>query len=234
MATVVVTRATDDAGRLTSALRDAGHRVIEVPTIEIVDEPGGIEALQRALDRRPSWVVVTSRHGADRLARAAPERLFGRLAVVGSATAARCAELGLPVALVPERFVGDQLVATIGAGDGSTVVVAQAAGAAPTVVEGLRANGWTVEAVTTYRSIPAVARPEYALSVRDWEVITFTSGSTATNFVAAYGLGAVPPKVACIGPVTADVARGLGVQVDVVAEPHTIEGLVAAVSVLTA
>jgi uroporphyrinogen-III synthase len=32
--------------------------------------------------------------------------------------------------------------------------------------------------------------------------------------------------VACIGPTTADAAHDLGVRVDIVAEEHTIEGLV--------
>jgi uroporphyrinogen-III synthase len=32
--------------------------------------------------------------------------------------------------------------------------------------------------------------------------------------------------VACIGPVTADTARSLGLHVDVVASTHTIDGLV--------
>lgn len=36
----------------------------------------------------------------------------------------------------------------------------------------------------------------------------------------------MPPVVACIGPVTADTARHLGLRVDVVAEVHTIDGLV--------
>jgi uroporphyrinogen-III synthase len=35
--------------------------------------------------------------------------------------------------------------------------------------------------------------------------------------------------VACIGPVTAQTARDCGLAVDVVAEEHTIEGLIAAV-----
>jgi uroporphyrinogen-III synthase len=38
--------------------------------------------------------------------------------------------------------------------------------------------------------------------------------------------GDVPSIVACIGPVTADTARSLGLQVDVVAGTHTIDGLV--------
>jgi uroporphyrinogen-III synthase len=35
--------------------------------------------------------------------------------------------------------------------------------------------------------------------------------------------------VACIGPITADTARELGLRVDVVASEHTVPGLVAAI-----
>jgi hypothetical protein len=37
------------------------------------------------------------------------------------------------------------------------------------------------------------------------------------------------PKVVCIGPVTAAEARASGLRVHATADPHTIEGLVAAV-----
>ncbi|MGH2740475.1 MAG: uroporphyrinogen-III synthase, partial [Actinomycetota bacterium] len=40
------------------------------------------------------------------------------------------------------------------------------------------------------------------------------------------------PRVACIGPVTADAARVAGLPVHRVAEPHTIEGLVTALEEL--
>lgn len=229
MATVVVTRTLDDAGKLADLLRARGHGVVEVPSIRIVDEPGGVEALRAALDRGAGWAVVTSRHGADRLAVACDGRLGAQLAVVGSATARRCGELGLPVAVVPDRFLAEGLLERFGPPDGSTVVVAQAAGAAPTLADGLRAKGWDVEVAVTYRSEPVEARPELAAAIATADAITFTSGSTVTNFVAAYGPAAVPPIVVCIGPVTQRVAVDLGLVVDAVAEPHTVEGLVAAV-----
>jgi uroporphyrinogen-III synthase len=43
------------------------------------------------------------------------------------------------------------------------------------------------------------------------------------------GTAAVPPFVACIGPVTAATARSAGLEVDVVAPEHSIDGLIAAV-----
>jgi uroporphyrinogen-III synthase len=68
----------------------------------------------------------------------------------------------------------------------------------------------------------------------DW--LTFTSPSTVRNFITLTrraGLNpfqlAGSPRVACIGPVTAEAARELGFRVDAVAEPHTAEGLLAAI-----
>src|SRR5437016_2854071 len=58
------------------------------------------------------------------------------------------------------------------------------------------------------------------------DAITFTSSSTVTNWLGVAGLDALPPVVACIGPVTAETARQAGLTVDVVADEHTIDGLV--------
>jgi uroporphyrinogen-III synthase len=72
--------------------------------------------------------------------------------------------------------------------------------------------------------------PEAELArARSADAITFTSSSTVSNFVAGAGLDALPGAVVAIGPVTAETAEELGVAVTAVAEPHTIDGLVAAV-----
>ena len=93
---------------------------------------------------------------------------------------------------------------------------------------GLRAKGWQVEVVEAYRTEPARPDPAALAAAAGADAITFTSSSTVTNYLAVAGHGSVPPFVACIGPVTADTARAAGLQVDVVADEHSIEGLVAA------
>ena len=63
------------------------------------------------------------------------------------------------------------------------------------------------------------------------DAVTFASSSTVRGLVDALGgdVGAVNAcAVACIGPVTADTARELGVRVDAVGEEYTIPGMVAA------
>jgi uroporphyrinogen III methyltransferase/synthase len=84
-----------------------------------------------------------------------------------------------------------------------------------------------VEAYRTERMRPS---GEALAAVRSAQVVTFTSSSTVRGFLEVVDRGDVPPVVACIGPVTADTARSLGLQVDVVAATHTVEGLVDALA----
>ena len=46
--------------------------------------------------------------------------------------------------------------------------------------------------------------------------------------VGAYGAHALPPVVVCMGPITAAAASDAGIEVTAVADPHTLDGLVAA------
>jgi len=229
---VVVTRSAEDASALSTKLAAAGFAVTEVPTIRIADALDGGAALRDAL-RDPSvfeWVVVTSRHGAARVAEALGDRRDGvKLAVIGPATAAAARHLGLAVELVPDRFVAEGLLEVFPRpGDGpNRALVAQADLARPTLVDGLRALGWEVTALTAYRTVAAEISPAMVDAVSRADAVAFTSASTVENFVAALGPERVPPVVACIGPVTEEAARRHGLEGIVVAETHTLDGLVA-------
>jgi uroporphyrinogen-III synthase len=229
--TVVVTRSTEQAGGLSGRLRVAGADVIEVPTIEIVEPADGGAGLRAALVEpgRYDWLVVTSVNGAGRLASALAgrPRTSARIAVVGPGTATALRDAGVEADLVPERFVAEGLLDAFPSGPGR-VLVAQAEAARPVLVEGLRAKGWQVDAVVAYRTRPA--RPDDGLveAAATADAIVFTSGSTVTGYLAAAGAQGMPPVVACIGPVTAEVARSVGVRVTVVAVEHTLDGLVSA------
>jgi uroporphyrinogen-III synthase len=60
------------------------------------------------------------------------------------------------------------------------------------------------------------------------DAVTFTSSSTVRGFLQRFGRVPEGAAVVCIGPVTAGTARDLGISVDAVAEPYTLEGLVQA------
>jgi uroporphyrinogen III methyltransferase/synthase len=223
---IVVTRSREQASELRSALEALGAEVLEVPTIRI--EPLGVDLAPGLVGAE--WVVLTSSNAAALVCASLRDaRGFGptKVAAIGPGTAAVVEAFGVRPDLVPDRNVGEGLVEVFPRGSGR-VFLPQAADARPVVADGLRAKGWTVDAVTAYGTEPVAVAPALAERVRAADAITFTSSSTVTNFVAAAGRASVPAVVACIGPVTADTARALGVAVTAVAEPHTLAGLVSA------
>ena len=71
--------------------------------------------------------------------------------------------------------------------------------------------------------------PEAIEAAQSADYVTFTSSSTVRNLTEALGdrfpSGA---RIVSIGPVTSEAARDAGLEVDVEAERHDIDGLVAA------
>ncbi len=120
---------------------------------------------------------------------------------------------------------------------GKKVLLPRADIASAVLPEALRAAGAEVAEVDFYRS----ARPESlpnaavaALQDRRLNWITFTSSSSVTNFVELLNVSGLPAellrevRIAAIGPVTAETAERLIRKPDVMAECHTVEGLIAA------
>jgi uroporphyrinogen III methyltransferase / synthase len=156
-------------------------------------------------------------------------RSFGttRIAAIGPGTASELARHNLVADLVPPEFVAESLVEAWPAGSGK-VLLPRAAVARDVLPEGLRAKGWSIDVVEAYRTDAAHPDPATLAAAAGADAITFTSSSTVTNYLAVAGRSSVPPFVACIGPITAATARAAGIEVDVVAGEHSIEGLVTA------
>lgn len=233
---VVVTRPKHQVSTLADRLRAEGAEAIVIPTIEIVeptDDGASLRDAIAALDAY-DWVVFTSANGVERFCdqlRDARDLGGVRIAAIGPGTADALAERNLLADLVPERFIAESLLEAfpLPQRDEGRVLLARAEVARDVLPDGLRAMGWHVDIADAYRTIAARPTDVQRESVRSADVVTFTSSSTVENWVAAFGADTLPSTVACIGPVTADTARRLGVRVDLVAEVHTIDGLVDAI-----
>lgn len=245
---VVVTRSASQAPKLSASLAARGAAVLHVPTIAILDPAswGDLDhAIQLLIEGYYKWVLFTSANTVERffkrvVATRHDARAFGRtkVAAVGTATADALRQRGIHPDLVPPKFTAEELVRAIGHGTGG-VLIPRAANAPNSIVPQLRTVGWTPEEVVAYRNVaPREVSPGLeSVRVGDFDVVTFTSASTARNFVKLTGppaeLGLSPTDepvrlVACIGPVTAAEAEKRGLRVDVVASEHTVEGLVSA------
>lgn len=225
---VVVPRASHQAGALSDRLRLAGLEPVEVPVIAIEEAEDGGAALGAALQNIDSydWLIVTSTNAATRVSGVTLGRT--KVAAVGPGTADALRAAGIDVDLLPERNVAEGLLVEMPSGPGS-VLLPQADRARPVLAESLRGMGWTVDTVVAYRTVSVRPAPEVIAEARGADAIAFTSASTVTSYIEAAGIDALPPVVVCIGPVTAEAASAAGLVVSGVAEPHTLDGLVAAV-----
>ena len=232
--TVLVTRPRPEAEALARLLSRRGATAIVAPAIELV--PVRSAALTRALaeleDGAFAWVTLTSPRTVDVLAEhLTPGRLRAKIAAVGDGTAERFRRWSRrDPDLVPEAFTIAALGRAFSKGSGR--VLTPRADVAPEGLEdALARKGWSPTRVDAYRtrmtrSLPFEARA--ALRSGDVDAVTFTSASTVRGFVRAMGVVRGNPKVVCIGPVTAREAREHGLRVHAVADPHTVDGLVAA------
>ena len=234
---IVVTRAREQASELRTRLEQLGAEVIELPSIALEPVAFSLPALDRY-----DWLVFTSANGVDAFfdRGLAPAGLDSRVlapvrvAAIGPGTADAIAARGVRADLVPERFVAESLLEAFPDPErpGSRVLLARAASARDVLPEGLAERGYEVDVLAVYRTVPVAPDPDDVARVRAGEVdaLTFTSSSTVKNFCAAVGpVEASDMSVISIGPVTSEAARALGLRVDAEADPHTIDGLVAAV-----
>jgi uroporphyrinogen III methyltransferase/synthase len=245
---VVVTRARAQAGELSEELERLGAEVLEFPTIEIQppEDFGPLDAAIRDLDSF-DWLIFTSVNGVEaflrRLAhhgldlRAMPRRT--RVAAIGPATAQKIREVGLRVDVVPKEFRAEALIEEVTGVSlaGRRVLIPRARVARGILPEKLREAGAEVVVPPAYESVPSSeGKDALAKKLRAGEVdcVTFTASSTVENFVRAFGAKVAArllarTRVACIGPMTADTARGHGIRVDSEAREYTIPGLIEAV-----
>jgi uroporphyrinogen III methyltransferase / synthase len=153
------------------------------------------------------------------------------VAAIGPGTARSLAERGVLADVVPERFVAEGLLEALENEEvaGARVLVARAADARDVLPDTLRERGAEVDVVSLYETVRETPEEEEIERAQAADYVTFTSSSTVKNLVAVLGdRFPAEARVVSIGPVTSEAAREAGLTVDVEAEHHDIDGLVAA------
>lgn len=245
----MVTRAREQAADLVRALETLGAEAIVAPVIRIhpVENLAPLRAALLGLSAY-RWVVFTSQNAVqivlDRLvAWGLTPRVFAStsVAAIGSATADMLKQRGVIPSLVPDEFVAEALVGALedrsdGSLPGSRVLIPSAEDARDVLVNGLRKSGAVVDRIPVYRTVPVEGDFRDLIdeiSGQRIDAVTFTSSSTVRAFVDCVGPGAATSGqfvAATIGPVTARTARDLGLRDIIVGMPHTIPGLVDALT----
>jgi uroporphyrinogen III methyltransferase / synthase len=228
---VAVTRARAQASGLGARLRGLGASVVEAPAIRIVPRDGPAPDLSRY-----DLVCLTSPNGVrllfERLAaRGLDARALAgaRVAAIGPGTARALASHGVIADVVPpERFIAEGLVEALADVPVSRALVARAASAREVLVDALRARGAAVDVVALYETVASPLAEAELAAVAAADYVTFTSSSTVRYFLQSAGDARLRGRLVSIGPVTSATLREHGVEPDVEAERHDIDGLVEA------
>jgi uroporphyrinogen-III synthase len=233
---IVITRPPHKAADFAERLRELGAEPVLMPTITIQPptDPTPLDDALRHLDRY-DWLVLTSANAvtniSQRLTALHIDPVWPAVAVIGPATGKALHEAhSISPAVMPEEHIAEALFAALRDHtdlSGARVLLPQGDLARSVLADLLRGAGAAVETVIAYENV----RPEIdpALLAVPFDAVTFTSSSTVQNFVDLFDdpLAAIDTaRIACIGPVTADTARDLGLPVHIVAEPHTLDGLI--------
>jgi uroporphyrinogen-III synthase len=246
---IIVSRAKDQAGALVSALRAQGATVTAIPFIEI-RKPRSFNALDRALHEviEYDWLILTSVNGVNALFERMEKLKLEvgwiahlRIAAIGPATRKAIEKHGLDVHVVPNEYVAESVVKALRKKtEGRRVLLVRAKVARDVIPTELGKTGAAVEVVEAYETVvPKASRTKLLAALKSKsqrpDVITFTSSSTARNFLELVGekvaysglLDGV--ELASIGPVTTSTLKELGFTPRIKAKEYTIPGLVEAI-----
>jgi uroporphyrinogen III methyltransferase/synthase len=241
---IVVTRASANASSFARELRALGAEVIEFSTIETV-APDSYATLDVQISRIDSfdWIIFTSANGVEtfieRLRNLRKDiRALGknRIAAIGPATARSIESYALCVDAMPLVYRAEAIIDAIGIEKirGARILIPRAQVAREVLPEMLRERGAAeVIVAPVYKTIrpvgAAIDRMRDSLESTGYDLVAFTSSSTASNFVEMVGKPKSGAKAAAIGPITAATAAQLGFEVVVQPRQYTAQALAIAI-----
>jgi uroporphyrinogen-III synthase len=246
---IIVSRAKDQAGSLSTLLKEHGAEVVEIPFIEIRPAQS-YEGLDKAIENLLAydWLILTSVNGVialfsrlEKAGKSEADLLHLKIAAIGPATRKAIEKHGLPVDVMPEEYVAEAVVDEL-QGEmrrGERVLLVRAKVARDVIPNALREMGVRVHVMEAYETVvPESSRTAIVHALSDNNkpyAITFTSSSTVKNFVELLGEERVHSslldgvKLCSIGPVTSATLKENKLRVDVEAKEYTIPGLVEAI-----
>jgi uroporphyrinogen III methyltransferase/synthase len=245
---ILITRARHQVDPFRRELVELGASVVEIPTLQIESMPMD-DQVTRAISHleRTALVIFASANAVDiffqmLLASGSDARAFhgSKLCAIGQETAQSLEAHGLRPELITSEYTAEGLAKALEGWemDGMRVLVPRAEVARDALPSLLANRGAEVEILPVYRAMCPPEAGDALLRLFNNEgvdVITFTSSSTVYNFVRAFPEDRLPAvlgdaEIACMGPVTADTARKLGLSVAIVAREYTTHGLVQAIA----
>ncbi|NIQ04039.1 MAG: uroporphyrinogen-III C-methyltransferase, partial [Nitrospinaceae bacterium] len=193
--TIVITRPQEQSEAFMHGLLERGAEPFLFPVIETVP-PEDWSPLDAAVGKLESYdgLIFTSVNGVRFFMRRLHElgkdirELKGlRLYAIGSKTEKEVNALGIRVDVVPESYVAESLIESLGREDiqGKTFLLPRATVARETLPDELRQRGAVIDVAPAYRTVrPDTDSAELKRRLQEGRIdaVTFTSSSTVTHF----------------------------------------------------
>ena len=234
---VVVTRAREQASTLVQLLTDSGANVLQVPAIQTVP-PESFDSLDRAIGGTYDLLVFTSANGVraffERKKDDARSLAGTRIAAVGESTAEELRRFGIKPDIIPDKFQSIALLPLLDSDlRGKRIAVIRAESGSDDLIDELRRRGAGADLAVAYRTVAVhddVSELRELIANDAVDIVTFTSGSTVTNFFDV--LSADERKrvfdralIASIGPVTSQAIAKYGRPPDIESKSASVAAL---------
>jgi len=164
-----------------------------------------------------------------------------KIGAIGPKTAEAVQIKGIRADMVPDEYRAEALVDAFKKEGMKNlrILLPRAAEAREVLPEELKSMGNHVEIVEAYRAVmPETGTEKIRAMLKEGAIhmVTFTSSSTVTNFIAMFKEDSdrisrwmEKIDIACIGPITAKTAEENGLNVSVIPDEYTIEALTSAI-----
>ncbi|MFC1496900.1 uroporphyrinogen-III C-methyltransferase [Verrucomicrobiota bacterium] len=239
---ILVTRTRSQASDLIRKLCRLGAYALPLPTISIVP-PDDPKPLNEVTSHLPEfdWIIFTSPNAVESFfkslnSNSLDSRNLGgiRICSIGPGTATKLRNHGINTDLMPQTHTSEAIFEALKETNlaGKRILLPRANIAPHDLPEKLEQSGAEITEVTAYKTIPAQPEQDVLESLRNEEadIVTFTSSSTAKNFaeLVRKEFGKLPKNIsyASIGPETSKAARAEGLDIEIEATKHTIDGLI--------
>lgn len=245
--TVVICRALDQSSELSEKLTRLGAQVISFPTIKILP-PAEWKEIDEAINsiKYFDFIIFTSANAVkifySRISEAKTKFNLGSVKVicVGNKTKTVCEQFGINVKFIPDDFSSDGIINKFkNILTGRKVLYPRSSIGRKEIITQLELLGTEITAVDIYRTIaPTDLEFEEVRSLlikTAVDIFIFTSPSTFENFLIL--LNIKHPEnyfsekiVAAIGPTTEKAIEKKKVNVAIIPQVHSMDGLVTAVA----
>ena len=245
---ILITRTTEQAGVFSRLIEELGGEPMSFPVIKLAPLKNTF-ALDSAIKGVSSydWAIFTSVNGVKYFF----ERLYAlgfdlrelkgvKICAIGPATGKALLDAGIKVDLTPKEYVAESVIKSLGKKNirGKRFLLPRALKAREVIPTEIRRFGGRIDVVTTYETVRPVkeaGKVKRLLKEGKIDVATFTSSSTVENFASLFKKVELKRllkgvKVACIGPVTAKTAKGLGLKVSIMPKKYTIPDFAKAIA----